>query len=131
MIPVEPARQRALLHALGMTVWRLRTAPSVAAEATVELNEHETVQPRYDLCLYADCHSAEESELVQRIAQAIHGLRAELSLSILPLETAAPHAQVHLRLDDGEYPSPRSMLRDPSRKAPLWQAIKQAVERLP
>ena len=88
------------------------------------------VEPLFDVCIYAHTASTAEAELLARIIQAVHGLRGALRIQSLRLDAPQPSAQAHLRLDDVSFPSPASMVAQPSTKRVLWQALQETVGRL-
>ncbi len=84
-----------------------------------------------DMVICADTRSEAEAEQLARIIQAVHGLRAGLHIEHCALDAPPPPAHALLRLDDAAFPSPATMLAQPSSKRPLWQALQDAVARLP
>jgi len=66
-----------------------------------------------------------------RIIQAVHGLRAGLHIVQSALDAQPPSAHALMRLDDVSFPSPATMLAQPSSKRSLWQALQDIVARLP
>ncbi|MGD9889037.1 MAG: hypothetical protein AB7S56_07215 [Halothiobacillaceae bacterium] len=146
-VSVASSNQAALLAELGILQWRARPGrifPGAGAyamphaEVVVEQpivrpdsNVAQTnIEPLFDVCIYAHTASTAEAELLARIIQAAHGLRGELRIQSLGLDAPQPPAQAHLRLDDVDFPSPASMLAQPSTKRVLWQALQETVGRL-
>ena len=147
---IPQPRQAALLAELGIVQWRARPGqvfpgaglayvmPAVVVEAEAEPLSvpsdlsvaQPSVEPALDLCIYANTASEAEAELLARIIQAVHGLRGALRIESLSLDASQQPAQAHLRLDDVSFPSPASMLAQPSAKRVLWQALQEAVARL-
>ena len=142
---ISHERRAALLSELGIVQWRARSGqvfpgagaldvsaslPVCALESVaMPLGAPESVG--VDMLIYADTHSVAEAELLARILQAVHGLRAGLRIEQYALDAAHAAAQVSLRLDDLDLPSPASMLANPASKRRLWQALQGAVARLP
>lgn len=133
--------QIAVLAELGIVPWQARAgqvfpgAGEVAvAEALQAPKEREpvvAVEPMLDLCLYANTASEAEVELLARILHAVQGLRGDLRIEQHTLDAPRPPAHAHLRLDDVDLPSPTAMLADASSKRRVWQALQDAVARLP
>ena len=97
----------------------------VAAETTAP------VPPSVDLCLHADAHGPDQIELLERMAEAVRGLREGLKVATAGLQDQPIRGAVAVRLDGGALPSLEAMASDPSLKRPVWQALKDAVARLP
>jgi len=147
---IPQPKHAALLAELGIVQWRARPGqvfpgagvayvmPEVVAEAEAkalgvppDLSAAQPgAEPVLDLCIYANTASEAEVELLARIIQAVHGLRGALRIQSLGLDAPQQPAQAHLRLDDVSFPSPASMLAQPSAKRVLWQALQEAVARL-
>ena len=146
-VSVASSKQAALLAELGIVQWRARPGqifpgagayamlnvefvnelPSIALDSNVvQLG----VEPLFDVCIYANTALDAEAELLARIIQAAHGLRGALRIQSVSLDTPQQPAQAHLRLDDVNFPSPASMLAQPSTKRVLWQALQETVARL-
>lgn len=90
------------------------------------------VEAPFDLCFHADACDAAEAELLGNIIQGVRDrLRSDLRIESFALHAARAHASVHFRLDDVDFPSLATMLAQPSSKRALWQALQEAVARLP
>jgi hypothetical protein len=83
-----------------------------------------------DICLYADAHHAAEVALLERIVEAVRGLRAGLRVATVGLDAPPIPAHVAVCLDGRSLPSLTAMAADPALKRPVWQALKDAVARL-
>ncbi|OYY74426.1 MAG: hypothetical protein B7Y40_04630 [Gammaproteobacteria bacterium 28-57-27] len=143
---ISHERRAALLSELGIVLWRARPGQVFPGAGALDISASEPVcvpdsmvtSPEapesvgVDMLIYADTHTAAEAELLARIIQAVHGLRAGLHIEQHALDAAA-HATglVSLRLNDLDLPSPASMLANPASKRRLWLALQDAVARLP
>jgi len=142
------AARVAVLSELGIVAWRARpgqafpgaglqvvdTYDSVPAESETDAFDMPAVSVMdmaADLVVLADTHSEAEAEQLARIIQAVHGLRAGLHIEQYVLDAPPPSAHALVRLDDVSFPSPATMLAQPSSKRPLWQALQDIVARLP
>ena len=148
--------RHAALAELGIPQWRARPgvafpgAPVPAAETArlpaeagdmprVLLDEPEAplppvaepAQPAVDLCLHADAHGPQEIELLERMADAVRGLQPGLRVATAGLQDQPIQGAVAVRLDGEGLPSLAAMAADPALKRPVWQALKDAVARLP
>lgn len=148
--------REAVLAELGIPQWRVRPgvsfpgAPMLAVHATPSVEEAEPVRlaepvvplpvaaevaepahPAVDLCLYADAHDPAELELLERMADAVRGLREGLRVVTAGLRDQPIHGAVTVRLDGEGLPSLAAMAADPDLKRPVWRALKDAVARLP
>jgi len=145
---VLSASQAGLLAELGIVQWRTRAGralpgsglravegeDSVRTESETDVVEASAVQVMdlaADLVVLADTHSEAEAEQLARIIQAVHGLRAGLHIVQSALDAQPPSAHALVRLDDVSFPSPATMLAQPSSKRPLWLALQDIVARLP
>ncbi|MGK0673619.1 MAG: hypothetical protein ABWU16_03025 [Halothiobacillaceae bacterium] len=80
-----------------------------------------------DILLQAEAVTAAERELLQRMIEAVRGLRPGLRVaSAGPAETSL-QGKVSVRLDGQGLPDLAAMLADPALKRPVWQALKDAV----
>ena len=141
------AAQVAVLSELGIVSWRARpgkTFPGAGLPGVEDDSAHaeseavsahapvaSVMDVAADLVVLADTHSEAEVEQLARIIQAVHGLRAGLHIVQSALDAPPPTAHVLVRLDDVSFPSPATMLAQPSSKRPLWQALQDMVARLP
>lgn len=91
----------------------------------------EPTQAAVDLCLHADAHGAEEIKLLERMAEAVRGLQPGLRVTTAGLQDPPIQGAVAVRLDGEGLPSLAAMAADPALKRPVWQALKDAVARLP
>ncbi|HER20023.1 MAG TPA: hypothetical protein ENO14_03150 [Chromatiales bacterium] len=147
--------RHAALAELGIPQWRARPgvafpgAPVPAAETAClpaegdvpaeRLAEPEAplrpvaepAQPAVDLCLHADAHGPQEIELLERMADAVRGLQPGLRVATAGLQDQPIQGAVAVRLDGEGLPSLAAMAADPALKRPVWQALKDAVARLP
>jgi hypothetical protein len=145
---VITAAQVALLSELGIVAWRARPGQAFPGAGLQNVDEEDSVNAESeavavdasvalvmdaaaDLVLLADTHSEAEVEQLARIIQAVHGLRAGLHIEQYALDAQPPSAHALLRLDDVSFPSPATMLAQPSSKRLLWLALQDIVARLP
>ncbi|MEW6764971.1 MAG: hypothetical protein AB1344_04160 [Pseudomonadota bacterium] len=132
----------AVLAELGIPQWRVRTGvifpglPEYSASDLSTMPEAsiapavDVVPLPSDLCLYADAWTAAENELLERMLQAVRGLREGLRLECHALSGADVPARVLVRLDGQALPTPAAMVADPSLKRPVWAALQAAVASL-
>jgi len=141
---VLSASQAGLLAELGIVQWRTRAGrafpgsglqaaeeEAVGAESAAVAVFAPVLEKAVDLVVLADTYSEAEAEQLARIIQAVHGLRAGLHIVHYALDAQPPSAHALLRLDDVSFPSPATMLAQPSSKRPLWLALQDIVARLP
>ena len=134
------AAQVAVLNELGIVAWRARPGrafPGAGLQAVeggdsvrtesesvaVDASAVRVMDMAADLVVLADTHSEAEAEQLARIIQAVQGLRAGLHIEQHGLDAQPPFAHAFVRLDDVSFPSPATMLAQPSSKRPLWQAL--------
>lgn len=86
---------------------------------------------RVDILLQAEATTAEEAELLARMAEAVRGLRSGLQVATAGFEDASLQGRVSVRLDGEGLPTLAAMVADPACKRPVWLALKDAVARLP
>lgn len=84
-----------------------------------------------DILLHAEAVTAAEAELLARMAEAVRGLRPGLQVATTGLADTSLRGRVSVRLDGVSLPTLAAILADPARKRPVWQALKEAVARLP
>jgi hypothetical protein len=84
-----------------------------------------------DILLLAEAATAAEVELLARMAEAVRGLRPGLQVGTAGFVDASQQGRVSVRLDGEGLPSLAAMVADPALKRPVWQALKDAVARLP
>ncbi|MGC8733063.1 MAG: hypothetical protein ACP5RC_12535, partial [Halothiobacillaceae bacterium] len=84
-----------------------------------------------DILLLAEAATAAEVELLARMAEAVRGLRPGLQVATAGFVDASQQGRVSVRLDGAGLPSLAAMVADPALKRPVWQALKDAVARLP
>ncbi|MGB9670696.1 MAG: hypothetical protein ACPLXR_06055 [Halothiobacillaceae bacterium] len=84
-----------------------------------------------DILLQAEAATAAEVELLARMAEAVRGLRPGLRVATAAFADASLRGRVSVRLDGAGLPSLAAMVADPALKRPVWQALKDAVARLP
>jgi len=142
------AARVAVLSELGIVAWRARPGQAfpgaglqvVDADDSVRIESETLVvaatsvqimDMAADLVVLADTHSEAEAEQLARIIQAVHGLRAGLHIEQYNLDAQPPSAHALVRLDDVSFPSPATMLAQPSSKRPLWLTLQDMVARLP
>ncbi|MFZ5466297.1 MAG: hypothetical protein ACOZAI_03450 [Pseudomonadota bacterium] len=102
-----------------------------AAVTASSLVSRETPRPQaVDICLHADAHDADEAELLERMAEAVRGLREGLRVATAGLQDQPIHGAVAVRMDGDGLPSLAAMAADPALKRPVWHALKDAVARL-
>jgi hypothetical protein len=141
---VLSASQAGLLAELGIVQWRTRAGrafpgsglqvaeeEAVGAESEAVAVVAPVLEKAADLVVLADTHSEAEAEQLARIIQAVRGLRAGLHIVQSALDAQPPSAHALVRLDDVSFPSPATMLAQPSSKRPLWLALQDIVARLP
>lgn len=126
--------------AWGAPAQEERTAPPVpltdssdraACESDAHsLEGHPSSPPEIDLLLLVEARSVAERELLQRMLEAIQGLRPGIHVATTGLTEPPPKASLSLRLDGHTLPSLKDMLTDAALKRPVWQALKEAVGRL-
>jgi len=146
----------AVLAELGIPSWRARPDVSFPGGAVVVAEISSSVEPptavllepaavtsapltpgeapearAVDICLHADVHDADEAALLERMAEAVRGLREGLRVTTAGLQDPPVHGAVAVRLDGEGLPSLAAMVADPTLKRPVWRALKDAVARLP
>lgn len=141
------AAQVAVLSELGIVAWRARPGQAFPGAGLQTVEEEDSVRTESeavavdasssrimdmaaDLVVLADTHSEAEIEQLARIIQAVHGLRAGLHIEQFVLDAQPPSAHALVHLDDVSFPSPATMLAQPSSKRPLWLALQDIVARL-
>ena len=144
--PMTHERRAALLSELGIVQWRARSgvafpgaaarpvsdeAPACADTVHVKIAVDVPAPVRVDMVICADTHSEAEAELLARIISAVHDKRSGLHIEHCALDADVPGTHALFRLDDLSFASPATMLAQPSSKRPLWQALQDAVGRLP
>ncbi len=142
------AARVAVLSELGIVAWRARpgqvfpgaglqvdvaddSVPTESEMFVVDASAVQIMDMVADLVVLADTHSEAEAEQLARIIQAVHGLRAGLHIEQCALDAQPASAHTLVRLDDVSFPSPATMLAQPSSKRSLWLALQDIVARLP
>lgn len=146
--------REAVLAELGIVQWRARSGiafpggpvqdrgeaplpqqvdPSVGVACGGDVTVAETPSgPQVvDILLHAEAVTAAEAQLLARMAEAVRGLRADLQVATAGLTDTSLQGRVSLRLDGVGLPTLAAMMADPALKRPVWQALKDAVARLP
>lgn len=146
--------REALLVGLGIVQWRARPGiafpggpvqdcgevpllqrvdPSVGAACggDVKVAQASSEARVVDILLQAEAATAAERELLQRMIEAVRGLRPGLRVASAGLADASLQARVSVRLDGEGLPGLADMVADPALKRPVWQDLKDAVARLP
>lgn len=122
--PVQDRGEAPLLPRVDPSVGAARGGDVTVAQAP---SEPQIV----DILLQAEAATAAERELLQRMTEAVRGLRPGLRVASAGLADASLQARVSVRLDGEGLPGLAAMVADPALKRPVWQALKDAVARLP
>ncbi|MEW6692888.1 MAG: hypothetical protein AB1340_08645 [Pseudomonadota bacterium] len=142
--------REAVLAELGIPRWRARPGIAFPGGPVQEGGEAPPLQPLdppvgaarggddaapepqfVDILLQAEAASPAEVELLARMAEAVRGLRPGLRVATAAFADSSLQGRVSVRLDGEGLPGLAAMVADPALKRPVWQALKDAVARLP